>query len=70
MSSSYERGKHCATPAIELERQLYRADAEVAALRLMVRSLAAVLDAVPGLAAEDYSLVDEAKKVAGSSTRG
>lgn len=65
MLNSCERGKHCATPAIELERQLYRADAEIAALRLMVRNLALSLAAVPGKSASDISLVREAEKLAG-----
>jgi hypothetical protein len=51
----------------ELARRAERAEAEVAALRLMVRSLALALDAVPGKPGADIRLVEEAKNLAGVS---
>jgi hypothetical protein len=56
--------------AIESERRLERAEAEVAALREALGRCVASLDAVPGKSASDILLVDEAKKLAGSAGRG
>ncbi len=54
----------------ELQRRLERAESEVAALRVMVRSLAATLDAVPEKTIREISLLDEAELLAGSPQRG
>lgn len=56
--------------AVEAERRAERADSEVAALRAMVRALAAHLDAVPGLDLAEKRLLEEANVLAGSAPVG
>lgn len=54
----------------EVRRRLERAEAEVHALRVMVRSLAAALDAVPEKSLAELSLLEESKVLAGSPVGG
>ena len=54
----------------ELRRRHERAEAEVAELRRMVRTLAAELDAVPEKSISDIRLIQEAITLAGSPLSG
>lgn len=50
------------TSQLELERQLYRADAEVAQLRLLVKQAAKVIGAFPGLTNSEIELLAELER--------
>lgn len=54
------------TPRPELERRLHRAEAEVEALRVMVRSLVAIIDPVPEKTMHEIHVVQHAITLAGS----
>ncbi len=51
------------TSTLELDRRAYRAEAECASLRLLVKRLADALEAVPEKDTHEMRLIDEARKV-------